>query len=246
MALKSVPRRRPAIRTRACRDRRPIRTPLRRMTPPAMSARKVRGAVTTPAPPAQPTVSLTSDVTTVNRGETANLQWTSGNATSCTASGGWSGARGLSGTEAITNIQTTRTYTLTCSGAGGQASSSVTVTVVDTIAPTVPAGWQHRRRRRARSMSRGPRDRQRGGHRVPRPARGSNRHVRPRVTRTAASTRRPRTAIRSAPTTRPATSQHNHTPFRPQGGRQMRHNRRSRSGSAPTSVASRTAPANRS
>ena len=105
-----------------------------------VSAQSAPATVTTPAPPAQPTVTLSSDVTTVNRGESANLQWSSANATSCTASGGWSGARAVNGTEAITNIQTTRTYTLTCSGPGGQASSSVTVTVVDTIAPTVPGG----------------------------------------------------------------------------------------------------------
>jgi hypothetical protein len=82
-----------------------------------------------PAPPSVPQVSLTADVTSVTEGGAVNLTWTSSNATSCTASGGWSGAQVLNGTTKITNVTANTTYTLTCSGAGGSTPASVSVTV---------------------------------------------------------------------------------------------------------------------
>jgi len=57
------------------------------------------------------------------------LTWNSTNANTCTASGGWSGSRGLSGSETIYNLTNTQTYTLTCTGPNGSASDSVTVYV---------------------------------------------------------------------------------------------------------------------
>jgi hypothetical protein len=76
---------------------------------------------------------------TVAYNGTANLSWTTTNATSCTASsnptGGWSGSKSTSGSEAKVSQVLTRTYTLSCSGAGGSGNDSVVVTVPANTAP---------------------------------------------------------------------------------------------------------------
>ena len=82
---------------------------------------------TTP-PPAEPTVALSANPTTISVGESAVLSWTSTNATSCTAHEGWSGTKSTSGSASVSPTQTT-TYQLDCTGAGGDAIDSVTVTV---------------------------------------------------------------------------------------------------------------------
>lgn len=87
------------------------------------------GGSTTPSVPA-PTVSLTLSQSKVNLGSSANISWTSTNATSCTASGAWSGVQVTSGTAAQTPIAPgVGTYTLTCAGAGGSTNQSVTLAV---------------------------------------------------------------------------------------------------------------------
>src|SRR4029077_15733542 len=68
------------------------------------------------ATPASPVVTLSAVPTTVVSGNSSTLTGTSSNATSCTASNGWSGAKALSGTQTLTNLTTTATYTLTCTG----------------------------------------------------------------------------------------------------------------------------------
>ncbi len=101
---------------------------------------------TNPPPSTPPaTVSLLSSPSTISAGGSSTLTWTSTDATSCTASGGWSGTKAVSGNQTVTPSSST-TYTLTCTGAGGSGSASATVTVSpvsphqDTTAPTVPAG----------------------------------------------------------------------------------------------------------
>jgi hypothetical protein len=75
----------------------------------------------------EPTVDLTySGSVTCN--QQATLAWTSTHATSCTASGAWSGSKPTSGSESVGNFTGSRTFTLTCSGSGGTASDSVTLT----------------------------------------------------------------------------------------------------------------------
>lgn len=76
-----------------------------------------------------PVVTLQSDVNLVGSGGTAHLTWSSQYATSCTASGGWSGSQALSGTTTTSPITSNATFTLTCSGAGVTAAQSVTVNV---------------------------------------------------------------------------------------------------------------------
>src|SRR5262245_16826216 len=63
--------------------------------------------VPAPAPAAQPIVTLSGTPDSVTAGSGTTLNWNSTNATSCTASGGWSGPRGTSGTEAIAALSQT-------------------------------------------------------------------------------------------------------------------------------------------
>jgi uncharacterized delta-60 repeat protein len=84
-----------------------------------------------------PTITLTASPTNVNYGEYTSLTWSSTNATSCTASGGWTGTKSSSGSQPIlTPLTTDTTFNLACSGLGGNANASVIVTV-NPQAPTV-------------------------------------------------------------------------------------------------------------
>jgi len=85
--------------------------------------------VTVSNTPPAPTVTLAATPATVASGAAAQLSWTSTNATSCTASGGWTGAKSTSGNQSTGNLAATTTFTLTCTGPGGQGSASRTVTV---------------------------------------------------------------------------------------------------------------------
>jgi hypothetical protein len=65
----------------------------------------------------------------VSNGGSSTVTWSTTNATSCTASGGWSGSRATSGSVSTGALSATTTFTLNCSGAGGSTSKSATVTV---------------------------------------------------------------------------------------------------------------------
>ena len=82
---------------------------------------------TTPTAPA-PTVNFSANPTSVLIDSESTLTWSSSNASSCSASGAWSGARATSGSETVTittvgNIS----FTITCSGEGGNRSATVTI-----------------------------------------------------------------------------------------------------------------------
>jgi len=64
----------------------------------------------------------------VKCGQNATLHWTSNNATNCQAGGSWSGSKATSGSEQVGNFTGSRTYTITCTGSGGSASDSVSIT----------------------------------------------------------------------------------------------------------------------
>ncbi len=85
-------------------------------------------ASATTSPPG-PTVSLAANPTSVASGGSATLTWSSTDATSCLATGAWTGGKATSGSETPGPLTTTSTFTLSCSGAGGSANQSVTVTV---------------------------------------------------------------------------------------------------------------------
>lgn len=78
---------------------------------------------------AAPTLSLSAAPASVASGGATQLNWSSTNAASCAASGGWSGSRAPSGSETIGGLTASTTFTLECSGAGGSISRSAPVTV---------------------------------------------------------------------------------------------------------------------
>jgi hypothetical protein len=86
-------------------------------------------ALTVESAPPAPTVTLSVDHPTVSSGSTVDLIWSSQNATSCTATGGWSGHQAVSGTATSAPLTANTTFTLSCTGPGGTTSQSVTVTV---------------------------------------------------------------------------------------------------------------------
>ena len=81
------------------------------------------------APTAGPTVAQSANPASITSGGASTLSWTSTNATLCTASGAWSGTKATSGSQSTGNLTATATYSLACTGAGGSASQSATVTV---------------------------------------------------------------------------------------------------------------------
>jgi chitodextrinase len=81
-----------------------------------------------------PTVSITASPASITAGQSSTLTWSSTNATGCTASGDWSGTRNTSGTQSVTPAANS-TYSLSCSGSGGSASDSATVSVTPVAVP---------------------------------------------------------------------------------------------------------------
>jgi hypothetical protein len=92
-----------------------------------------------PAPTPAPTVALSASPTSLTAGQSATLTWNSTNATSCTASGAWSGTQPTSGSTSTGALNTNSTYSLTCTGPGGSGSASVTIAVASgSILPPAP------------------------------------------------------------------------------------------------------------
>mgnify|MGYP001188564987 CR=1 FL=1 len=84
-----------------------------------------------PSPPPVLTISqFISSATTVNLNDVITLTWTTSGASSCTASGDWSGSKNINGSETIT-LSSNKTYTfnLTCSSNNASTMESINVQV---------------------------------------------------------------------------------------------------------------------
>jgi peptidoglycan-associated lipoprotein len=91
-----------------------------------------------PAPaPAQPTVTLSADPTSINKGDSSTLSWTSTNATQLTIAPEV-GTVTAEGNNKVTPTDST-TYTITASGPGGSANATARVTVSTPAPPVEPA-----------------------------------------------------------------------------------------------------------
>jgi hypothetical protein len=78
-------------------------------------------------------VTISASQTTITVGQSATLTWSSTNATSCTASGAWSGHEGTSGSQSVTPMAAgTQTYSLNCTGPEGSGSNSASL-IVDAL-----------------------------------------------------------------------------------------------------------------
>ena len=85
------------------------------------------------------TVSINANPASVTSGTASTLTWSSTGATSCAASGGWSGIKATSGSQSVLPVQATSSFTLICSGPSGTpTSASGTATVNVTGSPNVP------------------------------------------------------------------------------------------------------------
>lgn len=76
-----------------------------------------------------PTVSLTADQYIVPYNTGTNLNWTSQNAVTCTASGAWSGSKAINGTEATGNLIALTTYFLQCRNSANDSTSPAVVNI---------------------------------------------------------------------------------------------------------------------
>ena len=79
--------------------------------------------------PSLPTVDLSSNQILISRGGTVNLSWSSTSADTCTASGAWSGEKGISGNEVSVRLFSQSIFVLTCRNSEGSATDSVTVNI---------------------------------------------------------------------------------------------------------------------
>ncbi len=77
-----------------------------------------------------PTVTIATSPSKVTSGGHTQLTWSTTNATSCVSSGSWGGPRALSGSDTTPALTSDKVYALTCTGPGGTASQSASVTVV--------------------------------------------------------------------------------------------------------------------
>ena len=86
------------------------------------------------SPPA--TASLSASAPNVAADASVTLTWASTNATSCTASGGWTGALAASGAQTVA-VAATTTYNISCAGSGAPGTGSTTVTAYSRPVPVI-------------------------------------------------------------------------------------------------------------
>jgi Right handed beta helix region len=94
-----------------------------------------------------PALDLQANPASIPAGGTSQLTWSAPGATSCTATGGWSGARPVSGAETVRPAASSTTYALNCVGEGGASAHAVTVNLLEApsvrlnaVPPTVTSG----------------------------------------------------------------------------------------------------------
>jgi hypothetical protein len=87
-------------------------------------------AVTTTQTAPRATANVNINPSSVMPGQSATLSWSSSNASTCTASGTWSGTLGMSGSiTVVLQGAAAQSYTLTCSGVGLPSESTATLAV---------------------------------------------------------------------------------------------------------------------
>jgi hypothetical protein len=108
-------------------------------TPPTPTTTATPTPTPTPTPPPAPTVSISVSPASITIGSSASLTWSTINATSCTASGAWSGTQETSGTQSVTpTVAGTYAYTLVCRNALGTTATASSGLTVAAPTPTGP------------------------------------------------------------------------------------------------------------
>jgi hypothetical protein len=78
-------------------------------------------------------LALSASRVLVPSGEAATLTWTAENASTCDASGGWTGSRAASGSESVGPIYGSTAFTLSCEGGGTTVVETVRIDVLGQI-----------------------------------------------------------------------------------------------------------------
>ncbi len=87
--------------------------------------------------PILPTVTISAEPATITLGQSLALTWSSTDATSCNASGDWSGNKPTSGRETVMpNSAGNKNYVLTCFNPDGSASDTARATVLNPVPAT--------------------------------------------------------------------------------------------------------------
>jgi hypothetical protein len=93
--------------------------------------------VTVAAAPSAPAINLSASPSSLPYNGSTTLSWTSNNTTGCSASGDWNGNRATSGSQVISGLTTDSSFSLSCTGAGGTVSDSVSISVAAPAEPTI-------------------------------------------------------------------------------------------------------------
>ena len=80
-----------------------------------------------------PSLVFSASPSSVDQGGVTTLSWSATNADDCSASGGWSGSKSVSGSELIGPLSGGATYSMTCNGPGGSAIQMISVGVVASL-----------------------------------------------------------------------------------------------------------------
>ena len=83
----------------------------------------------TVAASATPSVTLSASPSSLPYNGSTTLSWSSTNSSGCTASGDWSDNKATSGSQTILALTANSSFNLSCSGPGGDASDSISITV---------------------------------------------------------------------------------------------------------------------
>jgi hypothetical protein len=86
-----------------------------------------------------PRVTLQANPVSLAYEGSATLTWTSTDATSCTASGGWAGNKPLAGSESTGALRSGSSFTLTCANSAGQSAVATVSVAVAEAPPSAPA-----------------------------------------------------------------------------------------------------------
>lgn len=84
-------------------------------------------------PVGEPTVMLRTVESLIDRAAMTTLEWDSGDASECEASGGWTGDRATAGSIQVGPLDDHTTFTLTCTGGGGTGVAMTTVNIAGTL-----------------------------------------------------------------------------------------------------------------
>jgi hypothetical protein len=100
-------------------------------TGPGGSGGDVVGVTVRPTSSVPPPVAVTTSINAtpgwIAPGGSTTLSWTTSGATACTASGAWTGSRAPNGSATVASISRDSTFTMSCSGPGGNAVASTAV-----------------------------------------------------------------------------------------------------------------------